>query len=76
MIPWHKVRYTSEQRAEIAKRLQRMQDRLDMPTEIIATANGFIARRDGNAGCGSTREEAIHELYDKENKDTVNPPFE
>jgi hypothetical protein len=76
MIPWHEVRYTPEQRTEIAKRLRRMQDRLDIPTEILATATGYLARRDGNAGCGSTPEEAVLDLYDKENQDAVNPPIE
>ncbi len=75
MFPWHLVKFTPEEERIIARRLQRMQDRLDMPTEIIATETGYIARRDGNAGCGATRDEAIHDLYDKENKDTINPPW-
>ncbi len=74
MFPWHLVQYTPEQRAEIARRMTRMQDRLNMPKEIIATATGFIARRDGNVGCGHTEEEAIRDLYNKENMDAVNPP--
>jgi hypothetical protein len=76
MFPWGEVKFTPEQRAIIAQRMQRMQDRLDMPTEIVSTSIGYIARRDGNAGCGATPEEAIHQLYDKENKDAVNPFFE
>jgi hypothetical protein len=74
MVPWHLVKHSPEELEEIARRMQRMQDRLDMSTEIIATPAGFIARRDGNVGCGATREEAIRDLYDKENMDAVNPP--
>lgn len=76
MIPWHEIRRTPEQEAEVARRLRRMHERFDMPIDMIPTADGFIARRDGNAGCGSTPLEARLDLYDKENKDTVNPPFE
>jgi hypothetical protein len=76
LIPWHEIRYTPEQEAEVARRLSRMHARFDMPIDLIATADGFIARRDGKAGCGLTALEAKLDLYDKENKDTVNPPFE
>lgn len=74
MFPWHLPRYTPAELKEIARRMQVMQDRLDMPVAVRETASGFIARRDGNAGCGRTREEAIQNLYDKENMDTINPP--
>ena len=69
------IRRTPEQEADLAERLRRMHARLDMPIEIVEGPHGVTARRDGNAGVGATRETALRELFDKENRDTVLPPL-
>ncbi len=72
MVPWHLVKHTPEELELIASRMQRMQDRLDMPIEFVRTSKGYIARRDGNIGCGTTQDEAESDLWEKENRDAVN----
>jgi len=75
MFPWGTVIYTTEEMAEVKRRLLRMHALWDMPLDVKETENGFVAMRDGKKGFGATRDEALVALWRQEGQERLRMPL-